>query len=57
MCDPQVRFCERPGGESPRAYSTGSLERAQAWKAEANVRRRGVGNPEPTCEVALFGCD
>jgi hypothetical protein len=22
MCDPQVRFCERPGGESPRAYST-----------------------------------
>ena len=22
MRDPQVRFCERPGGESPRAYST-----------------------------------
>jgi group II intron reverse transcriptase/maturase len=22
MCDPQVRFCERPGGASPRAYST-----------------------------------
>ena len=22
MCDPQVRFCERCGGASPRAYST-----------------------------------
>jgi hypothetical protein len=39
------------------AGAPGSLERAQAWKAEANVRRRGVGNPEPTCEVALFGCE
>ena len=27
MCDPQVRFCERPGGESPRAYSTGQGRR------------------------------
>jgi hypothetical protein len=26
--------------------STGSIERAEAWKAEANVRRRGVGNPD-----------
>jgi hypothetical protein len=27
MCDPQVRFCERPGGESPRAYSTHTTRR------------------------------
>jgi len=25
MCEPQVRFRERPGGESPRAYSTGDM--------------------------------
>ena len=27
MCGPQVRFCERHGGASPRAYSTATLGR------------------------------
>jgi len=30
-------------GEAPAAS-----ERADAWRASVNVRRRGMGNPEPT---------
>jgi len=41
MCDPQVRFCERPGGESPRAYSTAAGEIGAAGGAQ----RRAAGSP------------
>jgi len=35
--------------------SEGSTERVEAWKAEANVRRRGVSIPEAGLGVAARG--
>ena len=46
MCDPQVRFCERPGGESPQAYSTGD----GAWAALS----RALGKPAASRPVGLY---
>ena len=46
MCDPQVRFCERPGGESPRAYSTDSgAESADAMDGRGERPATGHGRP------------
>ena len=49
MCGPQVRFCERPGGAIPRAYSTlpaartVASDRARCSRVWAvNVSREGA---------------
>jgi hypothetical protein len=51
MCDPQVRFCERPGGASPRAYSTRTRggEPGRCLKTKRAVR-------PPVVVVVLPGC-
>jgi len=58
MWDPQVRFCERPGGESPRAYSTrrdGRLARvgaAHALSPDAHGAHPGLCSLGDACAPA-----
>ena len=49
MCGPQVRFCERCGGASPRAYSTKAPTRERCMSSEF----RGTINVNPATGVGL----
>jgi hypothetical protein len=47
-----------PASLEKRGIATGSAdasERAKAWRAEANVRRRGVGSPGPWVARIILG--
>jgi transposase len=46
MCGPQVRFCERPGGAIPRAYST-VPPTAPAAATDPGTLAAGNGKPIP----------
>jgi hypothetical protein len=58
MCGPQVRFCERCGGASPRAYSTQRRrrERRGGLPIDAAVRSAMVVVQPPLIQdVPCFG--
>jgi len=50
MCGPQVRFCERPGGAIPRAYST--VPPTTAAAAALGLPAAGNGKPIPDPAVS-----
>ena len=52
MWDPQVRFCERPGGAIPRAYSTCRSGRAE--RGVLGKKNLGVQGAEPPARVDFF---
>ena len=47
MCGPQVRFCERPGGAIPRAYSTVPPATVAATGPGCPVTGNGEPIPDP----------
>ena len=47
---PVLREPASPVSEARRAKAPAARRERRAWMPEANVRRRGTGDPEATCE-------